>query len=85
MVPLLMLLALYDAAANGVTWPKETCCMTFQLSLPKENNNTIYDAVDIMWHWNWSQSHYVTPTTKVSYDANASANCVTWPEKPCDI
>ena len=30
----------------------------YNLSLPKENNDAIYDAVGIMWHW--FQWHYVT-------------------------
>ena len=34
---LMMLLTLCDAGANDVMWLKETCCISFQLSLPKEN------------------------------------------------
>ena len=31
MVPLMMLLELCDAGENGVTGPRETCCISFQL------------------------------------------------------
>ena len=51
MLPFLMLLALCDGSANGGTWPKESCCNSFQLSLPKENSYAIYDNVGILWHW----------------------------------
>ena len=47
-VPLVMLLALCDAGANGFTSLKETCYLSFQLSLPKDNNGAIYDAVGTM-------------------------------------
>ena len=47
-VPLMMLLALCDAGANSVTSPKEACCISFQLSLPKENCGATYDAGCIM-------------------------------------
>ena len=34
LVPLMMLLALYnvDASTNSVTWPETSCCISFQLS-----------------------------------------------------
>ena len=40
-VPLMMLFALCYSGANGVTWPKETGCISFQLPLPKKNSDAI--------------------------------------------
>ena len=73
MVSLLMLLALCDAGANVVKWPKETHSISFQLSLPKEDSDAIYDDVDIIWHWYWSPLHCMmpTPVAVVSHDQKA--------------
>ena len=85
MVPQIMVLALCNAGVNDVIWPKEACCLSSQLSLPKEISVAIYDAVAIMWQWCWSKWHYVTPTSVVSCDASASGNCVIRPKKSCCI
>ena len=37
--------------ANGITWWKMPCCISFQLPWPKKFGAAIYDAVSIMWHW----------------------------------
>ena len=57
-VPLEMLLALHDASASGVTWPKMTCCFHFECL--NARNGAIYDVCGIMSCW--SQWHQVTPT-----------------------
>ena len=65
MLPLMMLLALSETKANGDTWPKETCCISFHLSLPKEKNEVIYGAVGIRWHLYWSQMALCETNTSV--------------------
>ena len=39
----------HDADANGITWPKSSCCTSFWLCWPKEYNGAIDDAVHITW------------------------------------
>ena len=81
MLALLILFTLYDGGGRGVTWLKDACCITFPLSLTKENSDAIYGDVSIMWYW--SKWLHVRPKTVASYDTNASGNCVIWPKKPC--
>ena len=75
----MMLLVLCDAGASGVTWPKEACCISFQLPLPKKNSDAIYyiyNIVCIMQHSYWFLWYLVTPTPMESYDAKANGNHV---------
>ena len=45
MVPLMMLLVLCDVGGHGDTLPKRICCISIQLSLPKECSDIIHDAL----------------------------------------
>ena len=45
---------------NGITWPKELCHMSFQLSSPDEQNGVIDDAVSIMWQQCWHHWYHMT-------------------------
>ena len=64
-VPLMMPLPSYDAEAdaNGFTWPKISCCISYWSSCPNKWYGGIYDTVGIMQHWNqhdgitWTKSY----------------------------
>ena len=85
-VPLMILLALCDAGGNGVTWPKEIYCISFQLCC---------------WCWyQWccmTQKIYVSlyfdlrsamvslTMLFASHGPDASANGIKWPRNSCCI
>ena len=49
-VQLMILLASHDTGASGITWPNESCCISFgHLDLTKWND-AIEDTSGIMWH-----------------------------------
>ena len=62
MVPLMTMLVSCNTntGANGISWPKKSCCTSFQSYLPKEFNGPVNDAVGIMWCWHWHQWHHMT-------------------------
>ena len=68
-VPLMTPLASYDANAetSDVTWPKQSCCTSFQASWPKKCNVAIDDAISIMCCWCWCQWHHMTKSHVVPY------------------
>ena len=70
MVPLAMLFASHDAdaSASGIIWPRKSCCNSLQSSWAKKFNGAIYNAVCMMWHWQWCQWHHVMPMAAVSHD-----------------
>ena len=44
--------AAWDASVyvNGMTWVKQSCCTSFQLSWPKKCSSVIGDAIGILWY-----------------------------------
>ena len=61
MVPLMMPLASCYTDAHGIIWPKNSCCISFQLSWPMEFSG----AIVVMWCQCLGQLYYMTKTVMV--------------------
>ena len=59
-VQLVMQFPSCDASAYGGTWPRKSCCTSFQLSCAKECDAAINDAAGITWCWWQCQWCYMT-------------------------
>ena len=60
-VSFMMLLAWHDTDndANGIKYPTESCCTSFQLFWPKECSGAVFG---IRWCWFWCQWHHMAKT-----------------------
>ena len=54
-------------ATNCITWWKESCNALSQLSLPNEENQTIYDVVSITWEQCWYWWYHMTKRSCFTY------------------
>ena len=49
-----------DVGVNGITWPKESYCISFWSSWPNRQNCVIDDSASIMWHWHQHEWNHMT-------------------------
>ena len=49
-----------NTSIKFITWPKMSCCTSFQLSWPKKCNSGVDDTTGITWYWYCCQRHHMT-------------------------
>ena len=98
MTPFMTLSASHAVEANGVIWWKKSCCISFQLSWPKEFSGAFYSGAGIMWHqcqWchmkkschtsiDWIDlRNSMVSFTMLSASHDTDSNDITWWKKSC--